>query len=107
MSRFLVTYLGGSAPSDPEQAATIAEAFGRWLAEAGEAVIDPGAPLRPGSQLANGTPAPRVSIGGYSVIEADSIDAALAVLKSHPFVTRGGTLQVDESVSVDEVARRR
>ena len=74
----------------------ITAAFGAWLAEAGSAVTDPGAPLRPATQVANGTPEQRVAIGGYSVIEADDVDGAVAVLKSHPFVARGGTLQVDE-----------
>ena len=106
MSRFLVTYFGGSAPSDPEQAATIAKAFGQWLGEAGKAVIDPGAPLKPATQVANGVPAPRVTIGGYSVIEVANLEAAIQVLKTHPFVARGGTLQVDESVSVADVVEQ-
>jgi len=83
-------------PSDPAQMERITSAFGAWLAQAGSAVTDAGAPLRPATQVANGTPLPRVSIGGYSVIEADDVDGAVAVLKSHPFVARGGTLQVDE-----------
>lgn len=98
MSRFLVTYFGGQPPSNPEQAAAMREAFGHWLETAGTAVVDPGAPLRPGKQLANGTPAPVVAIGGYSVIEAPNLEAATDVLRSHPFIARGGTLQVDEAV---------
>ncbi len=76
----------------------IKAAFGAWLAEAGTAVTDAGAPLRPSTQVSNGTPEPRVAIGGYTVIEADDVDACVAVLRSHPFVARGGTLQVDELV---------
>lgn len=99
MSKFLVTYHGGSGmPSDPAQMEKITQAFGAWLAKAGSAVTDAGAPLRPATQVANATPAPRVAIGGYSVIQADDIEDAVAVLKSHPFVARGGTLQVDELV---------
>jgi hypothetical protein len=97
MSKFLVTYHGGSGmPADPAQMEKITAAFGAWLAKAGSAVTDPGAPLRPSTQVSNGTPEPRVAIGGYTVIEAEDVDAAVAVLRSHPFVARGGTLQVDE-----------
>ena len=99
MSKFLVTYFGGGMPADPAQAEAAREAFGQWLAKAGKAVIDPGAPLKPGTQLAGGSPVPKVAIGGYSVIEAADLDSAREVLKSHPFVARGGTLQVDEAVS--------
>lgn len=98
MSKFLVTYFGGQPPANPEQVAAMQAAFGQWLATAGKAVIDPGTPLKPGKQLAHGTPAPKVAIGGYSVIEAANLDAALEVLRTHPFVARGGTLQVDEEL---------
>ena len=100
MSKFLVTYFGGSRPTTPEQAEQMKAAFGQWLAKAGSAVVDPGAPLRPATQVANGQAHPKVEIGGYSVIEAPTLEDAVAVLKSHPFVARGGTLQVDEAVSV-------
>ena len=100
MSRFLVTYHGGGMPSDPAQAAQAQAAFGGWVSRAGKAIIDPGAPLRSATQVANGSPSPEVTIGGYSVIEAESIDEAVEVLRSHPFVARGGTLQLHEAVAV-------
>lgn len=100
MSKFLVTYHGGGMPSDPAEAAKAREAFGEWLQKAGSAVTDPGAPLQPATQVSNGSPEPRVAIGGYSVIEATDVEAARQILRSHPFVARGGTLQVDEAVAV-------
>jgi hypothetical protein len=99
MSKFLVTYHGGSGmPSDPAQMDQIRAAFGAWLARAGKAVTDPGAPLRQVTQVSNGDPMPQVMIGGYTIIEAGTVEEAVEVLKSHPFVARGGTLQVDEAV---------
>ncbi|HEY8642947.1 MAG TPA: YciI family protein [Candidatus Dormibacteraeota bacterium] len=67
---------------------------------AGKAVIDPGAPLRPGTRVCKGEATPQVMIGGYSVIEATNLDQAREILKEHPFVARGGTLQVDEAMGV-------
>jgi hypothetical protein len=99
VSRFLVTYHGSGMPSDPAQAEQARAAFGEWLARAGAAVADPGAPLRSGTRVSNGAPTPQVAIGGYSVIEAANLEEAVQVLSSHPFVARGGTLQVDEAVS--------
>jgi hypothetical protein len=98
--KFLVTYFGGSRPSTPEQAEQIKAAFGQWLATTGKAVVDPGAPLRLATQIANGHAHPKVEIGGYTVVEAPSLEDAVALLESHPFVARGGTLQVDEAVSI-------
>lgn len=97
MAKFLVTYHGGGMPSDPAQAQQAVKAFGDWLARAGKAVVDPGAPVREVAQVGKHLPA--AGIGGYSVIEAASKDEAVEVLKSHPFVARGGTLQVHEAVA--------
>lgn len=99
MSRFLVTYHGGGMPSDPAQAAAALQAFGEWVARSGDAIVDPGAPIRPAAQVANGTPQPDAPMGGYSVIEAPTEEAAVEILKSHPFVARGGTLQLHEAVA--------
>src|SRR5438874_4817155 len=73
MSRFLVTYHGGGMPSDPAQMEQAKAAFGRWLAQAGKAVVDPGTPLRSGTQVSNGAASPPVTIAGYSVIEAPDL----------------------------------
>ena len=100
MSKYLVTYYGGGMPADPAQAEQAKAAFAEWLTKTGDAVIDPGAPLRPATQVSNGAPAPQVAIGGYSVIEAASNEQAAEILRSHPFVARGGTLQVDEAMAV-------
>ncbi len=100
MSRFLVTYHGGGMPSDPALAQQARAAFGEWVAKAGKAVIDPGAPLRPGIRVSNGDQTPEVAIGGYSILEAATLADAVDILRSHPFVARGGTLQVDEAIAV-------
>jgi hypothetical protein len=39
------------------------------------------------------------SFGGYSVIEANDIDAAVELVRHHPFVERGGSLQLSPSVA--------
>jgi hypothetical protein len=60
VARFLVTYHGSGMPTDPAQMSQAREAFGRWLGEAGSAVVDPGAPLRFGGQVSGGDPTPQV-----------------------------------------------
>jgi YCII-related domain len=87
-------------PSDPEAIEQVKAAFGAWLQQAGSAVVDPGVPLRSDTQVSNGNPTAAAEIGGYSIIEAPSVDAAAEILKSHPYVARRGTLQLDEAVAV-------
>jgi hypothetical protein len=100
MPRFLVTYVGGGMPHDPELMAQARAAFGEWLARSGDAVTDPGAPVHTVARLATGEPAAEVAVNGFSIIEAADADAAKELLSSHPFIARGGTLQVSEFLSV-------
>jgi hypothetical protein len=100
MKKYLITYHGSQMPNDPEMMEKAKVAFGAWLREAGKSVIDPGAPTHTVSQVSNGNPPGQVEIGGYSIIEASSPDEVNKILKSHPFVSRGGTLQVNEVMAV-------
>jgi len=100
VARFLVTYHGQGMPDDPEMMEQAKAAFVAWVGQAGDAIVDPGAPLQMVRQVASGSPEAAVDIGGYSIIEADDADAAAAVLESHPYVARGGTLQVNQVLAV-------
>lgn len=100
MAKFLVTYVGGGMPHDPELMAQARAAFGEWLQRSGGAVTDPGAPVRTVARLAASEPAAEVEVNGYSIIEAADVEAAKELLASHPFIGRGGTLQVSECLGV-------
>jgi hypothetical protein len=102
MKKYLVTYHGAPMPPnpDPEMMKQMKAAFGAWLAEAGAAVADPGAPIHTVAQVAKGAPGAQVEVGGYSILQGESLDAVKAILAKHPFVARGGTLQVSEIMSV-------
>jgi hypothetical protein len=98
MAKYLITYQGGGE-MDPSQMDKVKEAFGAWLAKAGSAVTDPGSPTMPVAHVANGT-AVEAAVGGYTLMEASSKDEVVELLKSHPFVARGGTLQVNEVLGI-------
>ena len=77
-------------------------AFQAWVAEVGPAMRDPRAPLGPAKTVSGGsvmdgqTEAP---IGGYTLLEAGTLDEATRLVQSHPFVGRGGALQVTEAIT--------
>jgi len=100
MPHYLVTYHGAPPPANPAQVEQMKQAFGAWLAQAGKAVKDPGAPTRFSGAVAQGSPAATVMIGGYSILEASSLAEAEGILRSHPFVARGGTLQIHEAIAI-------
>ena len=93
-------YHGSEMPHDPEVMAQAKAAFEQWVGEVGSAVVDPGAPLRMVAQVSKSGMDDPVDVSGYSIIEAESSDAAVKLLKTHPFVGRGGILQVNELVGV-------
>jgi hypothetical protein len=90
-------------PSDPAPAQQMIAAFHGWVAEVGPAMRDPGAPLGASKTVSAGSEADgqtEAAIGGYTLIEAGGIDEAVALVRSHPFLQRGGRLQVNEVVNV-------
>lgn len=100
MARFLVVYHGSEMPHDPEAMAQAKAAFEQWVGEVGGALVDPGAPVRMVAQVSKAGTDDPVEVSGYSIIEAASSDAAVKLLETHPFVARGGILQVNECVAV-------
>jgi len=103
MATFLVTYYGGGGPpASPEAQQQMMAAFQAWVASTGDHMVDPGAPLGPSKVVtSDGATDGQAggSLGGYTLISADSLDEAVSVVKSHPFIGRGGTLQISEAVS--------
>jgi hypothetical protein len=104
MPTYLITYHGGPGmPDDPEAVKQMVAAFEAWVAEVGEAMRDPGAPLAAAKTVSADSETggqTAASIGGYTTIEAGSLDEAVGLVRSHPFLSRGGSLQVSEAVSV-------
>ncbi len=96
MPKFLVTYHGAGAPA-PEEAQQAMAAFMAWASSAGEALVDPGAPLGPAKTVSAGSVSDGATDGpvnGYSILQAADLDSAVDLVKNHPFVSRGGSLQV-------------
>jgi len=103
MATFLVTYHGGPGmPASAEAREQMMAAFQAWAAGVGDAMIDPGSPLGPRKTVTSdgvSDAAADDTLGGYSLISADSLNDAVGAVKDHPFVARGGTLQVNQAVS--------
>lgn len=102
MPAFLITYHGGmQMPPTPEAREQMMSAFMAWAATVGDNMTDPGSPLGPSRVVTgDGDSDGRVAeIDGYTIIKADDMDAAVTAVRSHPFLSRGGTLQVTEVVA--------
>ena len=106
--KFMVLYRSSASAADqmganftPEQRQQAMQAWMAWYGKAGDRVVDGGSPLGESHDVAGSAAQPKGSyIGGYTIIEAASVGDAEAVLRSHPFVARGGALQINEILVV-------
>ena len=101
MPKFLVTYHGGNMPHDPESMAKARDAFMQWASKTGRALVEPGAPIattRTISSKGSGDGLAEGPFNGWSVVEAADLNEAAKLLADHPFIGRGGVLQINEPV---------
>jgi hypothetical protein len=103
MPKYLVTYHAGDMPHDPESMADAREAFMAWALVTGEALYDPGAPVV-ARALVTGANSDEAAadepFSGWSVVEAEDLDAAAMLVSDHPFLSRGGVLQIHEPADI-------
>lgn len=102
MSEYIIAYLGGKQPESPEEGAKHMERWKAWLGGLGDALVNPGTPLKNSSIVSSdgvsGDCGPDV-LTGFTIVKADSIDDALEMAKACPFLEIG-KLQVSEMVQM-------
>ncbi|HUB36758.1 MAG TPA: hypothetical protein VL972_08035 [Solirubrobacteraceae bacterium] len=103
MANYLLAYKGGGmAQTDADREAAMA-AWGGWFGGLGGAVVDAGNPFGPSKSVASdGTSSDGAgsSLTGYTVVSAESLDAAAALTKGCPIFAAGGSVDVYETVPV-------
>ena len=99
MAQYMIIYLGGDQPASPEEGKQHMEKYRAWLSSLGDSAVSPANPLK-GTNTVNPdgtvTAGSTTSMSGYTIIEADSMEAALEIAKACPFLEVGGSLEVSE-----------
>jgi hypothetical protein len=80
------------AGATPEQAQAGMQAWQAWASQAGSAIVDLGAPLASGRTVGGSGGG---DVSGYSVVEADSEDAAAALFAEHPHLHTPGDSSIE------------
>lgn len=88
--------------NDPEMAAAAMQAWNDWSARAGSSVVDLGTPLGNGRRVTSGgAGASDTEVAGYSILQADDIDGAIALLDGHPHLQMpGSSIEVHETLEI-------
>lgn len=105
MKKFLILYRSTMSNKEqmmkvtPEQRKPIMDAWASWAKKAGTALVDMGAPVGD-STLIKGT-AGQGHVGGYSIVQAESLDAAKRMFEGHPhFGAPGASIELLELMSM-------
>ena len=103
MPQYVIVYLGGDPPSSPEEGKQHFAKYKEWLASLGDSAVSPANPLKdtntvnPDRSVTSGS---TISMSGYTIVEVDSMDAALSIAKACPFLDIGGSLEVSELIQM-------
>lgn len=105
MADFVLLYTGGGMPETEAEQARVMQAWTDWYAELGAAVKDGGNPFAPAARtiatdgsVSDGTSgAPHT---GYTIVTADSLDAATTLAKGSPILQGGGSITVYEQIEM-------
>ena len=98
VSFFVFAYHGGKIPESPEEEAKHMAKFEAWVGGLGDAVVNPGHPLGKSKTVSSsGVSADggSNSLVGFSIVKANSMDAALEMAKGYPHLEIG-TVEVVE-----------
>jgi len=99
MGNYLFVYYGdmGMAATPAEQKKSM-DAWMGWFGKMGKAVVDGGAPTKPG-KIVSKSGARAISanpVTGYTIIKAANLDAAVVMAKGCPSIPEGGQVAVYE-----------
>ena len=105
MANYLLLYHGGKMPESEAEQKAVIDDWTSWYNQLGAAVVDPGNPFTPMAKsiASNGkvSDGPAGSMAsGYTVIQADSLDAAATFARSCPVLKGGAQISVFETFNV-------
>jgi hypothetical protein len=103
MPQFIIVYLGGNQPSDPQESKQNYAKYKEWLASLGDSAVSPANPFKNTGTVnpdGNVTAGSSTAMSGYTIINVDSMEKALEIARACPFLEIGGSLEVSELVQM-------
>ncbi|MEM8542108.1 MAG: hypothetical protein AAGF25_14225 [Pseudomonadota bacterium] len=101
MTKYVFAFHSGPTPEEPGP--EVMEKWMAWFRDMGDAVVDGGAPVGPSRTVSSdgvsddGGANP---LSGYTIVEAESFDAACAMAKGCPALPSGGSVEVAERIEM-------
>ena len=102
MAKFVYLYTGGQMAETPEAQAEVMQAWGAWFGSLGDTVADMGNAFGGSATLSDGgaSGGGASKVGGYSIVNAESLDDATSLAKGCPVLLGGGSVEVYEALEM-------
>jgi len=97
MAEYILAFHGGAMPDTPEEGAKAMAAWGAWMGGLGDSITNPGAPVGMSRTVsASGVVDDGGSnpLSGFTIVKADSIEAACEMAAGCPINESGGSVEV-------------
>ena len=104
MAKYALIFHGGAMPETEEEGAAVMAAWGAWMGGLGAALTDPGNPFGQSVTIqSDGSTSPGGGANpasGYTLLDADSLDAAAALAADCPILGAGGSTEVAQTLDM-------
>jgi hypothetical protein len=103
VAKYLLVYHGGNMPQGEAAMAQVMKAWEGWFGKLGQSLVDGGNPVTHAKTVAPNGAVSAGSAGapsGYSIISADSLDAAVALAQGCPVLAGGASIEVCETMDI-------
>jgi hypothetical protein len=104
MTKFLFVYHGGNHPENPEEVAEVKKAWTAWFESMGDAVVDGGSAVGKSHTVhrslivtSDGGTNPA---SGYSVIQTETKEDAIAFAKQCPIIKADGDIEIADIIEM-------
>jgi hypothetical protein len=98
MGKYVLVFKGGSIPQTEEEQKRVMDAWMGWFGGLGDSVVDMGNPFGANAAVGGGSTS---GLTGYTIVNADSLDDALAKAGSCPILDGGsGGVEVYETLDM-------
>jgi hypothetical protein len=100
MAKFLYLFSGGQMADTPEAQEAAMQEWVAWFGTLGDSVVDMGNPFGASSTVTNGSASDggASKLGGYTIINAESLDEATKKADGCPVLRSGGSVEVYEAL---------
>jgi len=100
MNTYVLLYQGGPKFTSREEGMAHMKAWREWMDGMGDAVVNRGAPFGKTATVGPDGVSMEGGASGYTVIQADSLEAAIELVKPSPHVLYG-SIEVSETMDME------